>query len=223
VAVEPVLIVESGSRRIARANPAAAELLRIPEPGLIGRHVTEAFDASSMEAVMRSMDAAHSEEPADEVICRSAGGGSALRAHASLFRAETGSYLLVRLSVQEEGTEAVPESPVFDAIESAPVSFLLTDAGFRVEYANQAFADLVELPPPAAPRGKSLLRWLELTAADLARLRDQMLQRQACSVLTTMVRPQRGAPLEVEICAVAVPDGPHVCWGFTIRELPRLN
>ena len=115
------------------------------------------------------------------------------------------------------------ESPVFDAIEAASVGFLLTDDAFYIEYANQAFVDLVELATPAEARGQPLLRWLGLSPKDLLRLRDQELQRQATSVMTAHLLTERQTPRAIEVCAVAVPDEQTLRWGFTIRELPRLN
>jgi PAS domain S-box-containing protein len=225
MAVEPVIIVEASNGRIVQANPAAAILLGISRDTLIGRPVAEVFDPSSKEAVHRAMDAAGSTEGTEQVICRPAGDAAELSATVSLFRVQNDRYLLVRLaSVSDDGAgKDQGASPVFDAVDGASVGFLLTDAGFRIEYANQAFVDMVELFPPAEVRGKSLMRWLGLSAADLAGLRDQMLQRQATSVMTSRLLTERNAPFEVEVCAVAVPDGAALCWGFTIRELPRLN
>jgi PAS domain-containing protein len=224
VALEPVLIIDAGSRCIVQANPAAAELLQHPQAALVGIPLVRLFDESSTGIIEDSLNKAQGAGDAEEVTCRAAGGGPELRAKLSLFRSGAESFVLVRLAAEaDEAWKSRSQSPVFDAIEGASVGFLLTDSGLRIEYANQAFIDMIELPPPVEMRGKSLVQWLQLTADDLARLRDQMLQREATSVMTARLRTERDSPLEVEVCAVAVPDGAHTCWGFTIRELPRLN
>ena len=224
VAVEPVISVETSTQRIVQANPAAAELLRSSPAALLGSPLTQIFDPSSTAAIEDCIKAAQAVAAAEEVTCRASGGGPELRAKLSMFRADADTYLLVRLAPKAgELLQSGSQSPAFDAIEGASVGFLLTDSGLKIEYANQAFIDLVELPPPAEMRNKSLLQWLQLTTDDLARLRNQMLQREATSVLTARLRTEKALPLEVEVCAVAVPDGQHTCWGFTIRELPSLN
>lgn len=57
----------------------------------------------------------------------------------------------------------------------------------------------------------------------MALLHDQMLRRQATTLMTARLRSEQNLLREVEVCAVAVPDGQSTCWGFTVRELPRLN
>ena len=73
------------------------------------------------------------------------------------------------------------------------------------------------------PKAEVLARWLQLSDTDLAGLQDQMSQRQASTVMSAGLRCGPNSLREVEVCAVAVPDGQMSCWGFTVRELPRLN
>jgi PAS domain-containing protein len=227
VSVEPVLIVDAITHQVLQANPAAAELLRIPQRLLIGAGFKDVFDASSGQAIGQSMQSACAQGQAEAVALRSAANGAELNARLSLFRADADSYLLIRLAAVAdpaiERATAAAHTPVFDAIESASVGFLVTDSGLRVEYANQAFLELIGLPGLEQVRGKSLARWLELSETDLTALQDQMQQRQACSVMTAGLRSEENLLLEVEVCAVAVPDDHLSCWGFTVRALPRLN
>ena len=223
VAVEAVIIVETSTQRIVQANPAAAELLQSSSRALLGTPFGPNIRRAG-SVVEHSIKAAQGAAAVEEVSCRASGGGPELRAKLSMFRADAESYLLVRLASKAgEVLQSGSQSPAFEAIEGASVGFLLTDSGLRIEYANQAFIDLVGLPPPAEIRGKSLLQWLQLTTGDLAVLRNQMLQREATSVMTARLGTEKAVPLEVEVCAVAVPDGQNTCWGFTIRELPSLN
>jgi PAS domain-containing protein len=223
IATEPVIIVEAATRRIVQANPASAELLG--DSNLIGRPIFEAFHVSSAESLREGLDFAASAQGMTGMTCRSAAVATELRAVVSWFRADADSYFLIRLADAAGGGSApsTPISPVFQAVESASVGFLLTDAEFRIEYANQAFIDLVGLADADEVLGRALEQWLQLSAADLARLRNQMGQRQATSTLAVrLVTQGRKAP-DVEVCAVAVPDGRTLCWGFTISELPRRN
>ena len=232
VAVEPVIIVDAATNRIVQANPAAAQLLQSSHTALVGAPLEGLFDASSAADLMRSLEVARTAGAADSLMLRSAGDGAQLRAKLSLFRSDTEAYVLVHLASGSGGgghfdlsaaDRGTAKSPVFDAIDGAAVGFLLADSGLRIEYANQAFTELVQLGSPDQALGRSLASWLDLSEGDLGQLRDQMLRRQATSVMTASLRTESNSLLEVEICAVAVPDGPHICWGFTIRELPRLN
>jgi PAS domain-containing protein len=227
VAVEPILIVDAATQQVLQANPSAAELVRISQRLLIGSQLKDVFDASSEEAIQRSFERASTAGYSEEISLRTIAGSTKLSARLSLFRAGTQNYLLVRLTAAADATVeqslGATQTPVFDAIEGASVGFLVTDSGLRVEYANRAFLDMIGLQAFDQVLGKSLVRWLELSDADLAGFQDQMLHREASSLITAALRTEQNLRREVEVCAVAVPDGHVSCWGFTLQELPRLN
>lgn len=54
-------------------------------------------------------------------------------------------------------------------------------------------------------------------------MRDQTLHRQAATLFCTALEPERQPFRFMEVCAVVVPNGHDTCWGFTVRQLPRLN
>jgi PAS domain-containing protein len=224
VASEPVIIVDAATEHIVQANPAAAELLGTSLSALLAAPILEAFEISSKTPITDAMERARSAPQAETKPIRAAGNGAEVAAKVSLFYAGGEAYLLVRLaSIMDHEALGTTESPVFDAIEGASVGFLVTDAGLRVEYANQAFIDMVKLAPSTAILGKSLASWLEFSERDMAQLHNQMLQRQATTAMTAHLRSERSSPRPVEVCAVAVPNGQLTCWGFTVRELPSLN
>jgi PAS domain-containing protein len=222
-ASEPVLIVDSATGDIVEANPAAAQLFGIGRAALVGTPFLLAFEESSAPALQSSLAAARGAGSADPVRVRTVGDGTYVDIKLSLFRANPQTYVLVRLTAAAPDARASAPFAVFHALDSASVGFLVTNSGFLVEYANRAFVEMVELNSHAEVCGESLARWLKFSAVDMERLRDQMFERRAATLLCTSLRPQINAARGVEVCAVAVPDGPDTCWGFTVRELPRLN
>lgn len=231
---EPVLIVDAATQRIVEANPPAAELVGIARAQLVETPFAAAFDSVHLAVIHGSFTVAQSTGTAQTTSVRARRSRIEMSARLSLLRAPPQSYLLVRLA-PGAATRRVPggrESEVFHAIDSSPVAFLMTDALFRIDYANRVFIDLVHAAPYDGVRGTSLTRWLKLNDADLSSFQAQLSQRRAVSTLTTHLRSAcaiadaRGRPgnlRRVDLCAVAVPDGPRTCWGFSVRELPRLN
>jgi PAS domain-containing protein len=159
----------------------------------------------------------------------------------SLVSAESDAYMLVRLlpaaraasdrndhgdgdgardSDTRDASDAKVPSLVLDAIDKAPEGFVVTDPELRLSYANRAFIRMAGLDSLAQLQGNSLTLWLELTQADLTRLNEQMARREAVTVFNTTLRRSslstRGASLEVEVSAIAVPDGRERSWGFRI-------
>jgi PAS domain-containing protein len=226
-ASESVLIVVAASGTIVAANPAAAALLNSTRSALVGTALADTVDDSSKQSLGNSLACATRVGRATPVAIRAVNGGPELSATLSLFRKPPESYCLVRLAAKRradgESPGDRPTSPVLDAIEGAPVGFLVADSELRVEYANRAFIDMIEVGSLENLRSKSLQRWLKFTTSDSARLHAQMSAREAVTVLDTRLRSERGATREVEVRAIAVPDDQHACWGFSVCARTLLN
>jgi PAS domain-containing protein len=225
--VVPLLIVECARGHIVAANPAAAFLLGPAPAALVGTSFLQIFDESSSEAVCRSLVRARDARGIDDALNVCAlRRGRQLHVTLSAFTAERKTYLRVRLAPDTVGHRAAGQggaTVVLQAVDAAPVGFLVANGAFQMEYANRAFLDMIGLHAHSKTQGEPLTRWLKLSPVDLERLRDQMFQRRAVSLLRARVEPRKGLSRRVEVCAVAVPDGEHTCWGFTVRELPSLN
>lgn len=142
----------------------------------------------------------------------------------SVVHADSDSYLLVQLLAEAHGADehgVEVSSIVMDAIEQAPVGFVVTDPGLRLTYANRAFIEMTGLASLDELRGRSLAVWLELSQSDLSRLHDQMARREAVTVWNTMLRRSSVSTRAVEVSAIAVPDGAEPCWGFRVNAAHR--
>ena len=56
---------------------------------------------------------------------------------------------------------------------------------------------------------------------DFNLLTAHLREDQSIRLFATALRSEYGSTLDVEICAVAVPDGEHPCLGFTIRNVAQ--
>ncbi len=220
--VEPVLIVDAATENIVEANPAAALAMRTTRGALIGTRFLWAFDQGSRRTLRNRLAISRVTGSTKPINLRTADGAIPLRVTLSWFHSAPDSYLLIRLCRVKGDRHGVP-SVVFDAIDGGPDGFLIADGALRIEYANRAFLELIELESRSDVQGESLLRWLRLSEADCQRLHRQLLLRQAASLLSTQLRGGSCRARPVEVCAIAVPDGPQSCWGFGIRELFPVN
>jgi len=224
-AKQPVMIVELAGGTVIEANPAAAALMGIERSRLIGSPFIQAFAEQSMSELSRSMASARRSGNAPRIGLRARGarGRRDLGVTLSLVRVERDSYLLVHL----QGTAFEPHdsaggagsSIVLDVIEQAAEGFVVTDSGLRLTYANRAFIELAGLDSAQQLLGKSLAFWLDLSQPDLARLHAQMARREAVTGWKTMLRRSSLSTREVEVSAIAVPDGNEPCWGFRIGAI----
>ena len=219
---EAVLVVEETSGSVVEANLAAARLLHAERAAVIGKSLLSLFHTSSVATLKESLAQARGGAGACARAIATPDRRSELSLTMSVFHVEAAdSYMLVRLAAGDAAAspDAAPESAVFEAIEGAVTGFLVTDSELRVQYANPAFAQMIEVASPEDTEGESIARWLELTQEDRNRLRAQMARNEAVTDLVTRLRAVRGTGREVEVRAVAVPGDTAPCWGFTVREI----
>lgn len=223
---EAVLIVDAETGFIFEANRAASLLLSLPPTALVGAEFLSIFEDASAGKLQRGFSQAKASGAAAALMVRERSGGRPLSTQFSLVRSVHRVYVLVRLErcqAASHSSKLNAESAALEAIDAAPIGFLIAAADFHVDYANRAFARMIKAQSPGHVSGCSILRWLRFSAADLSRLSARLSQRHAADLMTTVLYPNHGLPQRVEVCAVPVPDGLNTQWGFTIRHLPRLN
>lgn len=219
-ATSAVLLVEQASGRVIEVNGAGARLLALRRAGLLGSDWLGAFDPACAPQLDEARIAAALQRSPRELEVRSRADGAPLRATITLFRIGRDAYLLVRLlpaNVSVATATPAAAARVLDELEATPVGFVVTNRFFHVEYCNRAFLDLVCCATSEDAKGQSLVRWLALTEHDLERLRGQLSERQATIVILTALHAGPASGRSVELTAVAVPDAPEPCWGFTLR------
>lgn len=221
---EAVLIIDTSTQKITEANPAAGRLLGSQGKRLAGRAFPFGFDEHGALVVQELLDAVRVSGSAEEVQAGSADGAGAYRVWASLFRHETSSFFLVRLERPAAADASEPSkstSRLMEIVERAPDCFVVTSADGTILSANRAFLDLAELATQEQARGESLERWLGRPGVDLGVLLSNLRQHGWVKLFATTLRGEYGSSAEVEISAVAVPDGECPCLGFVIRHVGR--
>ena len=223
---EAVLIVDAATQRVVEANPAAEKLLDQGRSsgGLAGHRFTEAFEPGSVAAVQSLIDTVRAGERADDVRARLSGRGGFV-VSASLFRQDTGSFLLVRLSPLPSESIEVALSPdkskLLKVVQNAPDGFVVTGQDGTIVTANAAFLEMAELATEKQATGQPLGRWLGRAGVDLDVLIANLRQRGSMRLFATTMRSEFGTTAEVEISAVSVMNGGQPCYGFAIRNVAR--
>lgn len=222
VAAEAVLIVDAGTRRVVEANPAAVELLEAAGGRrLVGEPFPSGFDAAGTRAIEELFGAVRATGRTTSARARG-DRGREFQVSVSLFREDTSTYFLVRLSLARgETPEKLPRqsSKVLEIVAGAPDGFVVTEPDGRIAFANRAFLDMAQLATAEQVQGESLERWLGRPGVDFGLLSAHLREHNTLRLFATTLRGEYGSTTEVEICAVAVPDGEHPCLGFTIRDV----
>lgn len=220
---EAVLIVDAATRRVVEANPAAAELFGEPAKKLVGRSFPEGFDAAGTKALLAALESARTSDRSDEVLARRADKRSQFRVSASLFRHDSATLFLVRLTpVERRAAEsASTKSLLLKVVESASDGFVVTDPEARVLAANPAFLDLIQFATEEQVRGESVEQWIGRPGVDFKVLLGNLRQHGSVHLFATTLHGRHGIDTDVEISAVSVPDAEQPCMGFAIRNIDR--
>lgn len=226
MASEAVLIVDASTQKVMEANPASAQLLGENERRIVGRPFLDVFEADSTQAIQEMLAGVRAAGRADEVRARMLGGERQLVVSATLFRHESATLYLIRLSSLplDAGAVVLPKSMaamLADVVNGAPDAFVITDPEGKILTANPAFLELAQLVTEEQARGESLERWLGRPGVDLNVMITNLRQHGTVRLFATTLRGESGSDVEVEISAVAVPRGAHPCLGFTIRNVGR--
>ena len=224
---EAVLVVDATTQRVVEANPAAEKLFeRTPAAGsLAGRRFAEAFEPGSVAGVESLVETVRVGGRADDVRAQLSGGRGGFVVSASLFRQDSNSFMLVRLSpLPSEAIElAMPpaKSKLLKVVENAPDGFVVTAQDGTIVTANAAFLEMAELATDNQAHGQPLGRWLGRSGVDLDVLIANLRQRGSMRLFATTLRGEFGSTAEVEISAVSVMNGGQPCYGFAIRNVAR--
>jgi len=162
---------------------------------------------------------------AGSAVARLAGGGSELLMTASLFRQDNTPLFLVRVSAHHGPAPAAATAGnvhlVNEVVMKTTDGFVITDNDGRIEAANPAFIDMVQLATEEQVRGESLGRWLGRPGVDLNVLLANLRQHGTIRLYATSLRGDYGSSLQVEISAVAVEHAGQKSLGFTMRNIGR--
>jgi transcriptional regulator PpsR len=220
---EAVFVVDSATRNIIDANPAACQLTGKASSDLIGASLTGLLVEPSRNAALALLGTVIMAELSKPVEVYLNADGPPLLMAASLFRQDRGACFLVRLMTLERGAvvEVQESRRIFDVLDRLPDAFVVTDDSLNIIAQNSAFLDLAQLARKDQALGQPLGRFLGRQGIDLNLLITQLREHGSVRNFGTIVRGVYDAQDEVEVSAVAVADSTQPCFGFSIRNVGR--
>ena len=223
MASEAVLVVDATTDKITEANPAATQFVGSSVKRVVGRIFPELFDAAGTDATRKLLASIRAGGRAEPVRVKLHDGSREFSLSASLFRQDTSTQYLVRLTPAEQTDserQNGTQSSILTIVDRLPDGFVVTDPHGHVLMANPSFLDLAQLAAEEQARGESVERWLGRPGLDLPLLLANLRENRTIRHFSTIVRGTYGAVEDVEVSAVAVQtDDP--CIGFTIRSVGR--
>ncbi len=223
---EPILVVDSGARRIVEANPAAIALIGMPPQRINGRLLQSLFSDKGGDGLQDLLSKASASGASATANLRLADAAIDVAVQASLFRQDGAAFYLIRLSAGAMSQPARKPALGFgleSLIERLPDAFVVTDMDGVVRSANSAFLDMTGLVSASAAVGQSLDQWLGRAGVDFGVLKASIRDGGQVRNFATVLRNAYGAVDGVEISAVGSMEGPEPHLGFLIRPASRAS
>jgi transcriptional regulator PpsR len=151
-------------------------------------------------------------------------------ARAALTSAELRTVFLLRLSPAERplahtaaqpGMETRVASNVTALLDHWPHSFAIVDTAGRIEYANDAFLDLVQVGSQPLVRGRNLNEWMSLPGADFRTVMKTLESNRALRAFPTALHGELGLETEVEVAAAFLSESGETRIGVMLTDVSR--
>lgn len=217
--IDPRFIVVNGSWRIVEAN-ARAHAVTGASRALSGRDFLALFPEEARADIAARLSTASDGQDLAPLETGLAHHSARVQLHASAFRQEGQTLLIVRLVMEGDGGQRSHAGAMaLEAIEHLPDAFVMTDASLGIVTANAAFVEMAGAASAAALRGRSLGDYLGRPGIDLDLIRKHLDEHGFVRNAGTVARTGEDEE-PVELSAVRTDShGGH--FGFVIRPVGR--
>lgn len=227
VSDDPVLVLNATSLRVIEANSAAQQMLGTGDKrkdDLTNRDITADLPAQERTALQTLARHVRETGKAPAIVLHLGPAGTRCVARGSLMKADSHFQILLRLAPADSarGISAAPPAPsIEDLVEHLPDGFVVIDQDTVVKRCNAAFRDLVEAASKTQIKGQRLSRWMWRPGADMSLLVSNVRRHDVVRSFSTTVHGERGAEMDVEVSAVAVPPGKPDSIVLIVRDVSR--
>jgi transcriptional regulator PpsR len=220
---DAVLIVDATTHDVVEGNPAAFALLDRAPKFIVGVPLAQCFANASEVALSNLLSSVRASGKTGTLALKTFRNES-VQCSVMVFRQEERWFFLIRLAPSSlSSAVALDETTarLAELIDRGPDAVVLTDDVGRIQRANAAFADMVQLQGPQALPGEGLERFLGRAQVDLNVLLGNLRQHGTVRLFATNLRSQYASILPVEISAVRLSLESGSIMGFFIRDISR--
>ena len=219
---EAVVLVHPVDLTVEEANPAAMEALGFAGSGR--KTLLSAVSADEQGPLRAMLQRAQEQGRPPALRIHLGAQRQPWMARASAVKGETGSMLLIQLVPMTPrppapGPEQAPSAET--ALAGLVDGFVLIDTDGVIQKANQAFADLVDVPSTAVLVGERLDRWIWRPGADLPFLLSTLREHQTVRLFPSAIHSELDAETEIEISGAALVEHDRTFHALVIRDVGR--
>lgn len=224
--VDPVFFISASDGRIEDANPAAHALFGLADGDLKTKNFPDLINqaATPQEFIESLSTAAVSKTPMDVELVSSAQSTHAM-IRPFIYRASGRRIILCRMSMSKkvQSSENALMSGLMSLYSHGADAIVFTNADGVIQYANESFLELINVPDFSIIRGRSLVDYLARGQIDLAVMLENVRRSGQMRVYSTKLKNDFGRRIGVEV-SISRPDGvDHGYVAFVIRDAVRAD
>ena len=222
---EAIAIVDPSTGKILEANPAAATLLGEKVPRMIGRNFLGSFAEETHQAIDDMLGTVRATGKEGRIQAKIAQEDRDVWVSAVHWRRDNSLFLLVRLLCDDialaELLQNNHDRMLLDLLERSTDGVVITDHSGQIVTANHAFLDLCQVASEFQLHNQPLDQWIGRPGVDVNVLRKNLLQRGQVRQFFTLLNVEYGAPVDIELSAVALGGEANPHYGYIVRRVLR--
>ena len=222
---EAIIIMDPGTGKILEANPAAAELLNDKMTRLIGRPFNKSFAPDAHAGIDEMLTTVRATGHEGRVEAKTAQEDRDVWISAVQLQRESARLLMLRLISDDDARSGrlhnTNDKLLLSLLEKSSDGVVITDQSGQILTANNAFLELCQVASEFQLHDQPLDQWIGRPGVDINVLRKNLLQRGQVRQFFTVVNVEYGAPIDVELSAVALDDNDAKRYGYVVRRAIR--
>lgn len=215
-AAEAMAIIDAGTGRIRDANSRAVQMLG--GTGRInGRKLTTLLTKASRAAAQAMLAQVQASGAPARASVEGFDSGAQLELSAELFRAGDLRLMLLKIADAAEAQTPTGEAALVDLVRDAPEGVLLTDSDGRIQWVNEAFLALAQVPVAARVLGRPIDDFFSWSTLELDVLFANAHRHGQVPRVEGTVRGALGQTVDVELSVIDMPQRVPPGYGIVMR------
>ncbi|MEN7341985.1 MAG: transcriptional regulator PpsR [Pseudomonadota bacterium] len=222
---EAIAIVDPANGKIVEANPSAATMLSEKATKLVGRSFHRNFSEANHTEIDEVFATVKATGKEGRLLVKLAQEDRDVWIAAVQLRRDNSRLYMVRLlsddSARAGRLQSNHDQLLLDLIGDTPDGVVITDHSGQILAANHAFLELCQVASEFQLQNQPLDQWVGRPGVDVNVLRKNLMQRGQIRQFFTILNVEYGAPIDIELSAVALGDENKPHYGYVIRRVVR--